>query len=63
MSKMMIGNKIVTINKRHNGQAMTEYAVIAVVIVAGTIIINSIVIPPLNDLYELISTMLSIPFP
>jgi hypothetical protein len=61
--KMVKCRRLLTIHERENGQGMTEYVVVAAAIVAGTIMINSIVIPPLNDLYEMISTMLSIPFP
>jgi hypothetical protein len=50
-------------NSQKTGQGMTEYAIVAAAIVAGTITINSIIIPPLNDLYELMANMLSLPFP
>ena len=54
---------ILGINRRQNGQGMTEYAIVAAALVAGAITTNSLIIPALNDLYELMAGMLSIPFP
>ncbi len=45
------------------GQAMTEYAIVAAAVVVGVIAINSLIIPPLNDLFELIAIVVSLPFP
>ncbi len=42
---------------------MVEYIVIAAGVVLGAIATNSLIIPPLNDLYELMACMFSIPFP
>lgn len=50
-------------NRNHNGQGMVEYAIVAAAIVLGAIATNSLIIPPLNDLYELMAGMFSIPFP
>jgi hypothetical protein len=51
------------VNRCQKGQGMTEYAIVAAALVAGAITTNSLIIPALNDLYELIACMLSIPFP
>lgn len=45
------------------GQAMTEYAIVAAAVVAGVLTINAVVIPPLNALYELIVEVVSLPIP
>ncbi len=50
-------------NKKQEGQGMVEYIVIAAGVVLGAIATNSLIIPPLNDLYELMACMFSIPFP
>lgn len=42
---------------------MVEYAVVAAAVVVGAIATNSLIIPPLNDLYEFMACMFSIPFP
>ncbi len=47
----------------NNGQAMTEYAIVAAAVVVGALTINALIIPPLNDLYELIAIVVSLPFP
>jgi hypothetical protein len=54
---------ILSTYKCQTGQGMTEYAIIAAALVAGAITTNSLIIPALNDLYELMACMLSIPFP
>ena len=50
-------------NGKQNGQGMVEYVIVAAAIVLGAIATNSLIIPPLNDLYELMAGMFSIPFP
>ncbi|MFN2303744.1 MAG: hypothetical protein ACK2TV_08440 [Anaerolineales bacterium] len=60
---MAIGDLIFRINKGENGQGMTEYAIVGAALVAGAIATNSLVIPAINDLYELMADILSIPFP
>jgi hypothetical protein len=60
---MAIGDLIFRFHKGLNGQGMTEYSIIGVALVAGAITTNSLVIPAINDLYELMAGILSIPFP
>lgn len=60
---MVIIDLFLCIIRQQNGQGMTEYAVVAAAIVLGAIATNSLIIPPLNDLYELMACMFSIPFP
>jgi hypothetical protein len=50
-------------NRGQAGQGMVEYVIVAAAVVAGAIATNSLIIPPLNDLYELMACMFSIPFP
>ena len=50
-------------NRNQNGQGMVEYVVVAAAVVVGAIATNSLIIPPLNDLYEFMACMFSIPFP
>jgi hypothetical protein len=54
---------ILSASRQQSGQGMTEYAIVAAALVAGAITTNSLIIPALNDLYELVTCMLSIPFP
>jgi Flp pilus assembly pilin Flp len=49
--------------RQQSGQGMTEYAIVAAALAVGAITTNSLIIPALNDLYELMTCMLSIPFP
>ena len=46
-----------------DGQAMTEYAVIAMAVVVSFLAINGILIPPITAYYEFAARMLSFPFP
>ncbi len=48
---------------REDGQAMTEYAVIAMAMIASFLVINSFIIPPITATYEFTARMLSFPFP
>lgn len=60
---MAKSNFILRLNRQQNGQGMTEYAIVGAAMVVGAIATNSFVIPAINDLYELMACMLSIPFP
>ena len=60
---MVIGDFVSRFNKGAKGQGMTEYAIVGAALVAGAIATNSLVIPAINDLYELMADILSIPFP
>ena len=48
---------------QERGQAMIEYIIVTMAVIAGVLTINSFVLPPLNDLYTLIADMISLPFP
>jgi Flp pilus assembly pilin Flp len=45
------------------GQGMVEYVIVTAYVIAGVIAINAFIVPPLNDLYELIANVASLPFP
>jgi len=49
--------------KQERGQAMVEYVIVTMAVVAGVLTINTFILPPLNDLYRLIADMISLPFP
>jgi hypothetical protein len=49
--------------RHQRGQAMVEYVIVTMAVIAGVLTINSFVLPPLNDLYSLIADMISLPFP
>jgi len=49
--------------KQESGQAMVEYVIVTMAVIAGVLTINSFVLPPLNDLYTLMADMISLPFP
>ncbi len=55
--------KTASIIKDEQGQGMAEYAIACGAVVLGMVTINSLIIPPLNDLYELMANMICIPFP
>lgn len=45
------------------GQAMVEYVIIATAVVAGVLALNGLLVPPLNELYTLITDVVSLPIP
>lgn len=49
--------------KGAEGQAMTEYVLVVGVLMVPLLAFNTLVIPALNDLYELIATLVGLPFP
>lgn len=59
----MIIKKIIRGHIENKAQGMTEYAIISGGIIGGLLIVNAVIIPPLNDLYELMANLLSLPFP
>ena len=63
MHPRAIGDFVFRIYENADGQGMTEYAIVGAALVAGAIATNSLVIPAINDLYELMADILSIPFP
>lgn len=63
MQPCAIGDFVFRIFKNTDGQGMTEYSIVGAALVAGAIATNSLVIPAINDLYELMAGVLSIPFP
>lgn len=54
---------ILRIIKQERGQAMVEYVIVTMAVVAGVLTINTFILPPLNDLYRLIADIISLPFP
>jgi Flp pilus assembly pilin Flp len=54
---------ILRIIKEESGQAMIEYVIVTMAVIAGVLTINTFILPPLNDLYELIADIVSLPFP
>ena len=54
---------ILRIIKQESGQAMIEYVIVTMAVIAGVLTINTFILPPLNDLYELIADIVSLPFP
>jgi Flp pilus assembly pilin Flp len=54
---------ILGIIKQESGQAMVEYVIVTMAVIAGVLTINTFILPPLNDLYELIADIISLPFP
>ena len=50
--------------REEKGQAMTEYVVITFyVVVIGFLTVSKVIVPHLNDLFELIANLVSLPFP
>ncbi|MCP4714759.1 MAG: hypothetical protein GY868_06540 [Deltaproteobacteria bacterium] len=49
--------------KHNQGQAMVEYAIVAAGVVLGVLFINALIIPQLNDYYELIANIVRLPAP
>lgn len=46
------------------GQGMVEYGILgAWTVVVGVVMVNKMIIPSLNDLYELIANIVFLPFP
>ena len=54
---------ILRIIKQESGQGMIEYVIVTMAVIAGVLTINTFILPPLNDLYELIADIVSLPFP
>jgi Flp pilus assembly pilin Flp len=54
---------VLRIIKQERGQAMVEYVVVTMAVIAGVLTINTFILPPLNDLYTLMADMISLPFP
>jgi Flp pilus assembly pilin Flp len=54
---------VLRIIKQEKGQAMVEYVVVTMAVIAGVLTINTFILPPLNDLYTLMADMISLPFP
>jgi len=54
---------ILRIIKQESGQAMVEYVIVTMAVICGVLAINASIVPPLNDLYELIADVVSLPFP
>ncbi len=48
---------------QENGQAMVEYVIVSVAVVAGVLTFNELVIPRIAFLYELIANIVCLPFP
>lgn len=48
---------------QESGQAMVEYVIVTMAVLLGVLAINASIVPPLNDLYELIADIVSLPFP
>ena len=59
----IIYSAFATMAGREEGQGMTEYVIVAAAVVAGILTINAVIIPPLNDLYVLITDVVSLPIP
>ncbi len=49
--------------QQESGQAMVEYVIISVAILAGVLTFNELVIPRIAFLYEFIANIVSLPFP
>jgi Flp pilus assembly pilin Flp len=50
--------------REEKGQAMTEYVVITFyTVIIGFLTVNKVIVPHLNDLFELIANLVSLPFP
>ena len=60
---MKVMRFILRIIKQESGQAMVEYVIVTMAVIAGVLTINTFILPPLNDLYELIADIVSLPFP
>lgn len=62
-SMKYIKQTVLVLVKQDKGQAMTEYAVIAAMIVGVALYFNKEVITKLNEYYQLIADMVSLPIP
>ncbi|MEJ2640801.1 MAG: hypothetical protein P8010_14605 [Desulfosarcinaceae bacterium] len=45
------------------GQAMVEYVIVAVAVLAGVLVMNALLVPPMNELYNFITDVVSLPIP
>ena len=49
--------------KNERGQAMVEYVIVAVAVLGGVLALNALLVPPMNELYEFITDVVSLPIP
>jgi hypothetical protein len=46
-----------------SGQAMVEYVIVALAVFGGVLALNALLVPPINELYGLITDVVSLPIP
>jgi hypothetical protein len=46
-----------------SGQAMVEYVIVALAVLGGVLALNALLVPPINELYGLITDVVSLPIP
>jgi Flp pilus assembly pilin Flp len=49
--------------KNERGQAMVEYVIVVVAVLAGVLAVNALLVPPMNELYKFITDVVSLPIP
>ena len=58
------GGLVAAFLRDERGQGMTEYVILgAWTILTGVLLINKGIIPPLNELYQLVANVVFMPFP